>query len=33
MPEVEALEDLLGRDLRAWKLPSPERAASIAARL
>ena len=22
-PEVEALEELLGRDLSAWKLPSP----------
>jgi hypothetical protein len=32
-PEVEALEELLGRDLSAWKLPSPEGAERIAARL
>ncbi len=33
LPEVEALEELLGRDLSAWKMPSPERAERIAARL
>ena len=32
-PEVEVLEELLGRDLSAWKLPSPERAERIEARL
>lgn len=32
LPEVEALEELLGRDLSAWKLPPPERAEQIAAR-
>jgi hypothetical protein len=33
LPEVEALEELTNRDLSAWKLPSPERAERIAARL
>jgi hypothetical protein len=32
-PEVEALEELLGRDLSAWKEPSVARAERIAARL
>jgi hypothetical protein len=32
-PEVEALEEMLGRDLSAWKLPSPERAERVAVRL
>jgi Sulfotransferase domain len=33
MPEVEALEELLGRDLSAWKLPLLERTNRIAATL
>jgi hypothetical protein len=32
-PEVEALEELLGRDLSAWKSPSPERGEGTTARL
>lgn len=31
-PEVEALEELLGRDLSAWKLPSPKGGERLAAR-
>lgn len=30
LPEVEALEELLGRDLSAWKLPSPKTEAAAA---
>jgi len=32
LPEVEMLEDLLGRDFSAWKVPSPERSERIALR-
>jgi hypothetical protein len=32
-PEIEALEEMLGRDLSAWKLPSLERAERVAASL
>lgn len=32
-PEVEALEELMGRDLSAWKSPSPGRAERVAASL
>ncbi len=31
-PEVEALEELLGRDLSAWKMPAARRAAAMATR-
>jgi sulfotransferase family protein len=33
IPEVDALEELLGRDLSAWKLPSAEDAKRVAAGL
>jgi hypothetical protein len=33
LPEIEDLESVLGRDLSAWKLSSPERAERIAAKL